>query len=111
MKQTAYSGGESVVGEIIRTAERSALKHEGENGLRTRLTRLVKRYEKEFRGKTAFLAASAAVERKRLNERLDVLMLKNAPDEWMARLWHEMHALDIAAQLLMGGREDYVGIA
>ena len=75
MKQTAYSGGESVVGEIIRTAERSAMKNEGENGLRTRLTRLVKRYEKEFRGKTAFLAAGAAVERKRLNERLDVLML------------------------------------
>lgn len=101
MKKTAYSGNEPVTGEIIRTAERAILKGEGDTGMRARIRRLVKRYRMEFAGNTLFVAVSAGLERNRLRERMDGLMLKNAPDEWLARIWSEIYALDMAAEMLL----------
>ena len=74
----------------------------GGTELHNRLERLIARYKREFPEKLAFLAASAERERQRLNFRMDVLMARNAPDEWLSRIWWEIHALDVAAGMLLG---------
>ena len=102
MVRTAYVGGETIAEEIIRTAEGVALENRGGTELHNRLERLIARYKREFPDRIAFLAASAERERQRLNFRMDVLMVRNAPDEWLSRIWWEIHALDVAAGMLLG---------
>lgn len=101
MVRIAYTGQEPVAGEIIRAAETAMLKHEGGAGIRKRVDALVKRYRKQSSGRIAFIASSAERERARLTRRMDVLIQRSAPDEWISRVWMEIHALDLAAELLL----------
>ena len=101
MVRMAMTGQEPVAGEIIRAAETAMLKHEGGSGMRRRVEALVKGYRRTRKGRIAFIASSVEIERARLNRRMDVLVQKNAPEEWISRVWMEIHALDIASSALV----------
>lgn len=101
MVRIAMTGQEPVAGEIIRAAETAMLKHEGGAGMRRRVEALAKEYRRTRKSRIAFIASSVEIERARLNRRMDVLVQRNAPDEWISRVWMEIHALDVASNALV----------